>query len=112
MGHDGAVAIGAFTGAAQTGPTSMTEARRFTNWTFTCKGTFSAGGVTVQGSIDDGVTWFDLVPDAVNTSTGMNVNPITSTDAEIRYKGPLTAVRGVSDGSFSGTVTLLGFATP
>ncbi len=109
VGHDGAATIGSFTAANQTSPGAMTEARRFRDWTFHCTGTFTTGGITVQGSIDNGVSYFDLVPDAINTSTGQNVNPITDTNSEIRYKGGLTQVRGVSNAAFTGSVVLKGY---
>jgi hypothetical protein len=109
VGHDGAATIGSFTAANQTSPGAMAEGRRFRDWTFHCTGTFTTGGVTVQGSIDNGASYFDLVPDSINTSTGQNVNPITDTNSEIRYKGALTQVRGVSNAAFTGSVVLKGY---
>lgn len=112
VGYGGAVPIGVFTGASQSGPLSMyLDGKGFASWNFQLKGTVTTGGVTVQGTTD-GVNFFDLAPDGVNTTTGSNVNPIVSLDAQIRYKGPLYGVRGVSTSDFTGSVTLLGFATP
>jgi hypothetical protein len=112
VGQDGAATIGSFTASGQTSPGAMAEARRFKDWTFHLTGTISAGGITVQGSIDNGASYFDLVPDSVNTSTGQNVNPLTDTNSEIRYKGSLTQVRGVSNAAFTGSVVLKGYAVP
>ena len=123
-GHDGAAILANFLTStpAVNGPTSMSEAKRFKDWTFsvrvTAGATWSTGTVTIQGSLDDGLTFFDLVPDSVNTSSGINVNPFTAgvTDAEIRYKGSLTCVRAVASGTFAvsnaGAVTALGYAVP
>lgn len=112
-GAGGGVTIGAFTAASQTSPMAGNlDARGFGQWTFQLKGgTITAGGITVQGTTD-GTNWFDLTPDASSASTGANANPITSLDAQIRYKGPLYAVRGVSNGTFAGSTTLEGFAIP
>jgi hypothetical protein len=87
------------------------DARSFGKWNFQLKGTISAGGITVQGTLD-GTNFFDLAPDSSSTSTGLNVNPMTSTDAQLRYNGVLFGVRGVSNGTFAGSATLEGFATP
>jgi hypothetical protein len=123
-GHDGAAILANFLTStpAVNGPTGMSEAKRFKDWTFsvavTSGSTWSAGTVTVQGSLDGGLTFFDLVPDAVNTSSGVNTNPFAAgiTDAEIRYKGSLTCVRGVASANFAvsagGAVTLKGYAVP
>lgn len=111
-GAEGGVPIGALTAATQTTPAAgFNDARGYGQWNFQLKGTISAGGVTVQGSLDN-VTWFDLAPDTSSTSTGLNVNPITSVDAQLRYRGALSAVRGVSNGAFTGSVTLLALGAP
>lgn len=111
-GVNGGVTIGNFTGANQTSPIAGSlDARGFTNWTFQVKGTITTGGITVQGTTD-GTNWFDLVPPSSGTSTGQQANPIVQTNGQLLYKNALYGVRGVSNGTFAGSATLEGFATP
>lgn len=111
-GAEGGVPVGSFTAASQTSPSAgWLDARGYGQWNFQVKGTISAGGITVQGSLDN-INWFDLTPDSTATSTGQNVNPITQTDAQLRYRGQLSAVRGVSNGTFAGSATLLAMGAP
>lgn len=111
-GAQGGVPVGALTAANQTTPSAgWLDARGYGQWIFQIRGTITAGGITVQGSLDN-ITWFDLTPDSTATSTGQNVNPITQVNAQLRYRGQLSAVRGVSNGTFAGSATLLAEAAP
>jgi hypothetical protein len=127
-------------GASADSGATCQEAKAWRNWTFTVEGTFTGYTATWYGTNDPktagtlpgaatppfpgdwgGVVaitptqanWFLIPAEAIQTGTGVEVNPLTSTVQSLSYDRPLLAVRCVIAGSGqTGTITARVAAVP